>query len=73
MKNEKREIIQKMLETMDSYVGFIKRELVDANEAIAYINGTTETLKMVGVISEEERKSYMSWFITNACKAVANK
>ena len=40
------EIKQKLMETMKSYVWFVKRDLIDANEAIAYINGSTKTLKM---------------------------
>jgi hypothetical protein len=46
--------------------------LIDANEAIAYINGSTETLKMIGAITEEERKEYMSSFVCDVCK-IANR
>lgn len=64
------EIKQKLMETMKNYVGFVKRDLIDANEAIAYINGSTETLKMIGAITEEERKEYMSNFVYDVCKIV---
>lgn len=65
------EIKQKLMETMKNYVGFVKRGLIDANEAIAYIN-STETLKMIGAITEEERKEYMSSFVCDVC-GIANR